>query len=71
MAGFLQEFTGHFRPQRLPEFYRKGVGRIIHREGLEGGPPGMQMARELGMNPNKLGKLDNADPEPWMLGISL
>ena len=25
----------------------------------------VQMARELGMNPNKLGKLDNADQEPW------
>jgi hypothetical protein len=29
------------------------------------------MARDLGMNPNKLGKLDNADQEPWKLGISL
>jgi hypothetical protein len=25
----------------------------------------VQMARELGMNPNKLGKLDNHDREPW------
>ena len=25
----------------------------------------VQMARELGMNPDKLGKLDNADQEPW------
>ncbi len=25
----------------------------------------VQMARELGMNPNKLGKLDNRDQEPW------
>lgn len=25
----------------------------------------VQMARELGMNPNKLGKLDNHDQEPW------
>ena len=25
----------------------------------------VQMARELGMNPNKFGKLDNADQEPW------
>ena len=24
-----------------------------------------QMARELGMNPRKLGKLDNHDQEPW------
>ena len=27
------------------------------------------MARELGMNPNKLGKLDNADQEPWKLPL--
>jgi hypothetical protein len=25
----------------------------------------VQMARELGMNPNRLGKLDNHDQEPW------
>ena len=25
----------------------------------------IQMARELGMNPRKLGKLDNHDQEPW------
>ncbi len=25
----------------------------------------VQMARELGMNPRKLGKLDNEDQEPW------
>lgn len=25
----------------------------------------VQMARELGMNPRKLGKLDNQDQEPW------
>jgi hypothetical protein len=25
----------------------------------------LQMARELGMNPKKLGKLDNHDQEPW------
>ncbi len=25
----------------------------------------VQMARELGMNPRKLGKLDNHDQEPW------
>lgn len=29
----------------------------------------VQMARELGMNPNKLGKLDNADQEPWKLPL--
>ncbi len=25
----------------------------------------VQMARELGLNPSKLGKLDNHDQEPW------
>src|SRR5207245_1196080 len=25
----------------------------------------VQMARELGMNPRKLGKIDNHDQEPW------
>ena len=29
----------------------------------------VQMARELGMNPKKLGKLDNADQERWKLPL--
>lgn len=29
----------------------------------------VQMARELGMNPRKLGKLDNANHEPWKLPL--
>jgi hypothetical protein len=29
----------------------------------------VQMARELGMNPRKLGKLDNADQEHWKLPL--
>ena len=29
----------------------------------------VQMARELGMNPAKLGKLDNADQEPWKMPL--
>ncbi len=29
----------------------------------------VQMARELGMNPSKLGKLDNHDEEPWKLPL--
>jgi hypothetical protein len=29
----------------------------------------MQMAREPGMNPKKLGKLDNHDQEPWKLPL--
>jgi hypothetical protein len=30
----------------------------------------VQMARELGMNPKKLGKLDNHKQEPWKLPLS-
>lgn len=29
----------------------------------------IQMARELGMNPKKLSKLDNADQEPWKVPL--
>ena len=29
----------------------------------------VQMARELGMNPKKLGKVDNHDQEPWKLPL--
>lgn len=29
----------------------------------------VQMARELGMNPNKLGKLDNHDQESWKVPL--
>lgn len=29
----------------------------------------VQMARELGMNPKKLGKLDNHRQEPWKLPL--
>src|SRR5260221_14542278 len=30
----------------------------------------VQMARELGMNPRKLGKVDNHQQEPWKLPLS-
>ena len=29
----------------------------------------VQMARELGMNPRKLGKLDHRDQEPWKMSL--
>ena len=29
----------------------------------------VHMARELGMNPNKLGKIDNHDQEPWKIPL--
>ena len=31
----------------------------------------VQMARELGMNPKKIGKLDNHDQEPWKAPLPL
>ncbi len=31
----------------------------------------VQMAHELGMNPTKLGKIANADQEPWKLPLPL
>ena len=31
----------------------------------------VQMARELGLNPKKMGKLDNHDQEPWKLPLQL
>ena len=31
--------------------------------------PQVQMARELGLNPKKLGKLDNHRQEPWKLPL--
>jgi hypothetical protein len=37
------------------------------RHGLS--PAQVQMARELGMNPAKLGKLDNHDQEPWKMAL--
>lgn len=30
----------------------------------------VQMARELGMNPKKLGKIDNHDQEPWKMPLA-
>jgi len=29
----------------------------------------IQMARELGMNPKKFGKIDNHDQEPWEMPL--
>jgi hypothetical protein len=29
----------------------------------------VQMARELGLNPHKLGKIDNHDQEPWKMPL--
>jgi hypothetical protein len=37
------------------------------RHGLSHGQ--VQMARELGMNPQKLGKLNNHDQEPWKMPL--
>jgi hypothetical protein len=31
----------------------------------------MQMARELGMNPKRIGKLDNRKQEPWKVPLPI
>lgn len=47
---------------RIPERFQVWI-EARKRHGLSHAP--VQMARELGMNPKQLGKLDNADQEPW------
>src|SRR3972149_5113353 len=51
---------------RIPERLQGWIGPRKHH------PPHahVQMARELGMNPKKLGKLDNHQQEPWKLPLS-
>src|SRR5260370_7545863 len=54
------------KPFRIPEHLQEWITarkrhRLSHAQ--------VQMARELGMNPKKLGKLDNADQEPWKLPL--
>jgi hypothetical protein len=45
-------------PPKLQEWVEaRNMFRLSHAQ--------VQMARELGMNPRKLGKLDNHDQEPW------
>ena len=54
------------KPVRIPDHLQEWITarkrhRLSHAQ--------VQMARELGMNPKKLGKLDNADQEPWKLPL--
>src|SRR5260370_6227974 len=44
-------------------------GRLPAKTRTRRSPVQVQMARELGMNPKKLGKLDNADQESWKLPL--
>ncbi len=54
------------KPVRIPDHLREWItARKRHRLSHAH----VQMARELGMNPKKLGKLDNADQEPWKLPL--
>lgn len=54
------------KPVRIPDHLREWItARKSHRLSHTQ----VQMARELGMNPKKLGKLDNADQEPWKLPL--
>src|SRR5437667_128493 len=51
---------------RIPERLQSWIdARKRHRLSLAH----VQMARELGMNPKKLGKLDNASQEPWKVSL--
>ncbi len=56
------------KTQRVPQDLQVWiVARKRHRLSLAH----VQMARELGMNPKKLGKLDNHDQEPWKAPLPL
>lgn len=48
---------------------QKLQGWIEARERFHLSHAHVQMARELGMNPRKLGKIDNHDQEPWKLAL--
>ena len=54
------------KPVRIPDHLQTWI-TARKRHGLSHAH--VQMARELGMNPKKLGKLDNADQEPWKLPL--
>jgi hypothetical protein len=54
------------KPARIPDHLQPWI-TARKRHGLSHAL--VQMARELGMNPMKLGKLDNADQEPWKLPL--
>jgi hypothetical protein len=54
------------KPPRIPDHLQAWI-TSRKRYGLSHAH--VQMARELGMNPKKLGKLDNDDQEPWKLPL--
>ena len=53
-------------PPRMPDDLQQWI-TARKRHGLS--HVHVQMARELGMNPRKLGKLDNHHQEPWKLPL--
>jgi len=54
------------KPKKLPADLQEWVeARRRHRLSHSQ----VQMARELGLNPRKLGKIDNHDQEPWKLPL--
>jgi hypothetical protein len=55
-----------FKSVRIPDHLQ---GWITARKRHRLSHAHVQMARELGMNPKKLGKLDNAGQEPWKLPL--
>jgi hypothetical protein len=54
------------KPVRIPDHLQ---GWITARKRHRLSHAHVQMAHELGMNSKKLGKLDNADQEPWKLPL--
>jgi hypothetical protein len=54
------------KPPRIPDDLQQWI-TARKRHGLSHAH--VQMARELGMNPRKLGKLDSHDQEPWKLPL--
>jgi hypothetical protein len=54
------------KPARIPDHLQVW---ITARKRYKLSHAHVQMARELGMNPKKLGKLDNSDQEPWKLPL--
>ena len=62
-SGDIEPVTGNSKPSRkLQEWIdARKRHRLSHVQ--------VQMARELGMNPRKLGGLDNHDQEPWKMPL--
>ena len=62
-SGDIESVTGNSKPSRkLQEWIDARKRHLLSHAQVE-------MARELGMNPRKLGGLDNHDQEPWKMPL--